>query len=1099
MNEEITKFRITRREFFKLLGFAGLTLSLSPIIPKTQNSALAITDIQRFVVAGGPDFSWTYLRKEDLLYLKFDFFNLVLNGNTISRKNSSLPSFIVAQFQPQSIAEEAYYDASTNGLAQGSSSKSSSETPTNPPIPALISSPTRLAFKLPSGMNSINFSEEDLLDWIRYDPSLVGVAQSLRSDEEEDVGTFFTLTLSNSEDSPSTRIFKGTGTLEQLPQESITDQIPEVPNIAEQVPRNPQLTETAIEFPYRLIISPNRRAGWAHSILAKEKNGRYELWHTRLGVKVNEDGENHVDEIGHADDRTVRAVWSPDYNPENPPNPNSQFPFRMSLTPNDRHQLVGRTSDFSSDGHRPVFVNQLMLSSQGAWTDLFGKWSGDSFDLEDWAHKSTQGRDNFVRVVYGGYLFPFGHKAALVKITERKFEVIHEQRFVDPNILENPEPPKYRAYLRQRYYVVVREPLKKYQYGQRNTDSKGRNWPFKRVRITTLKTPNLNEPDDISFFWPQVGGNTIENDFHFHMIAQDVEGNIVEFNAPLIFVFQSLVNDLDRLEYLDKIRRLGNMDIRRTWNIEGQKIAFAPLDENSSNQGDTSLETDKIKFSWEVSEGKRMFYPTIALAEARNFAVQNITGSSEPFKVRYPSRYLTNGFDNDNIGEVFLELIDPSRLDFGGYVDQVGGIITPNLNIKGLSRLFGPIGGGEALEEGVNAIDSIANGTFDPSDFLPDDAKILGGIKLKDIIDKVTNFEDQIDKVPKLLTTEVEGGIETSYKWKLEGVADFKVHDVFEVRADCMLEIDARTTARFEATAGIAGIEGSGNAEFDISGKLRKFSIHIVDMIKVNFSEFSFQKRIGEGPTVGALLETINPIDFERALRYVDNLRENLPSGFDNVSYSISSSGIEGKISVEFPPISVGVLALENIIFEGIINLPFTGDPMRFTFSFAKRDSPFLITYGVLGGRGFVLVVVRSNEIETIEGSLEFGGYKSFDFAGVASGSLEVGVGIYIIISDAEAFAQGFIRGHGSVNVLGILNASITLESGLSYNFGSDCITYRASVGVRIGWGWASYTVHIHWSGEFCHTPSVKFQDLYPQPSHWSDYANAFSPEGEAR
>lgn len=32
------------------------------------------------------------------------------------------------------------------------------------------------------------------------------------------------------------------------------------------------------------------------------------------------------------------------------------------------------------------------------------------------------GRDHYVRVVYAGYLMPFGHAASLIKVTERKFE-----------------------------------------------------------------------------------------------------------------------------------------------------------------------------------------------------------------------------------------------------------------------------------------------------------------------------------------------------------------------------------------------------------------------------------------------------------------------------------------------------------------------------------------------------------------------------------------------------------------------------------------------------------------------------------------------------
>ena len=38
-------------------------------------------------------------------------------------------------------------------------------------------------------------------------------------------------------------------------------------------------------------------------------------------------------------------------------------------------------------------------------------------DLIEWDHLATQGRDHYVKIVYEGYLYPFGHRATLVKVT----------------------------------------------------------------------------------------------------------------------------------------------------------------------------------------------------------------------------------------------------------------------------------------------------------------------------------------------------------------------------------------------------------------------------------------------------------------------------------------------------------------------------------------------------------------------------------------------------------------------------------------------------------------------------------------------------------
>ena len=79
------------------------------------------------------------------------------------------------------------------------------------------------------------------------------------------------------------------------------------------LPAPPTDTQTSLELPWRLQISPNGHGAFAHSPVAVEHNGRFELWHTRLGVRAHDkDGNPTVDELS-ADQRTVRAIWARDF------------------------------------------------------------------------------------------------------------------------------------------------------------------------------------------------------------------------------------------------------------------------------------------------------------------------------------------------------------------------------------------------------------------------------------------------------------------------------------------------------------------------------------------------------------------------------------------------------------------------------------------------------------------------------------------------------------------------------------------------------------------------------------------------------------------
>jgi hypothetical protein len=173
-----------------------------------------------------------------------------------------------------------------------------------------------------------------------------------------------------------------------------------------------------------------------------------------------------------------------------------------------------------------------MLSSLGAWLEVDGTWDPPQIDPQDpatkliverWRHEAMMGRDQYVRVVYRGYLYPYGHRAVLVKVTERKFFY-----------REDVQTPGLVAYLYQRKFIVVREPTR--SYGPRDL-------PLRTVTFKTRATPNLVDPagNGISglgdkAFWPQIDVGDGPIDFQFHLTGTDWDGKQVEWTAPLIFV-----------------------------------------------------------------------------------------------------------------------------------------------------------------------------------------------------------------------------------------------------------------------------------------------------------------------------------------------------------------------------------------------------------------------------------------------------------------------------------------------------------------------------------------------------------------------------------
>lgn len=132
-----------------------------------------------------------------------------------------------------------------------------------------------------------------------------------------------------------------------------------------------------------------------------------------------------------------------------------------------RLTAMGGTLDLQTGFKPPVAASLLDRRS------LF-----PSLTLESWRHLAVLGRDRAVELVYKGYLFPFGHHASLVKLTER--------RYTTPTKGRGPT-----AYLVQRFFIRCSEPVKRAWYDQPDS---GRAWPVEELRILTEQTPDLVDP-----------------------------------------------------------------------------------------------------------------------------------------------------------------------------------------------------------------------------------------------------------------------------------------------------------------------------------------------------------------------------------------------------------------------------------------------------------------------------------------------------------------------------------------------------------------------------------------------------------------------------
>ena len=1109
------------------------------------------------------------VRPDDLLDLQIEGVNLRLDlddpgAPAVVVDDPDTDACLVVVFPPQAIVEEATFESSS--LEQPSGDKQQPKA-TNTGLVvgqtarSRIAGTTRLVFRVPADRR-IPYTIEGLLDWNDLDLQVSPIAEA--------------------GEAPTPNELKS------------------VPAIS---PPGPLVT--AIELPYRLVLSPTSSVGWDHLTTGSTAAGRSELWHTRL---AHRDDTGTLSPISKAAPALLRAIWSPDFNPDrfhgsDPPRfmqPDGDWGappgVLTAMTPSDRHEIVVLTSGFHgfvkglSDDRSPIDTTtflptpiraeELMLSALGGWLKSRGHWRppmpwrsrelvtadaisdrldhlitslraappdrdpvvpvpnqpvpqftaapalrsdtertgtsisresawltrasrlgepGHSLNVSEWVHGATQGRDHFVRIVYEGFVYWPRHRAALIKVTERKIRESADGRPV--------------AYLVQKMFVVIREPLMDYSAEVQRDASYGRRMPLRRIRLTTLTTPDIDKPTNIrtppdidkptnigspACFWIEVGGRP----FRFNAVGEDLTGNLVDFTTALIFVPNSEIGKSDAIMAVRAAHLAAEPE--RRCPVPGQKLAFAdPTGDDASDN--TTLVTSALHFTTDSpdqtggsgSGGGPAFRPTLWKAAVRLPAVEQLLGTDAPAEIAYEPGYLADGFGGDNQTGLFARMVAEAKPGFitahkvsaPFAADQAGGVATPDLSISGLTRQLGPVAGDD--------LTAVARNDFDPGDFFKDvgaTAKLFGTIPLIDLL--IGGTMDGGAPTVQMTSEPVSGApnqrrLVAVLRWTPQVKSVLLGIVNLDVGPDTAFTIDGRVERIVEVPPGAT----PGTASSIFTGRLVNFDIDVLGVVAVHFVEFRFTSESGRKPAVNISLDAI-PVTFEGELDFVNELQKYVPPGLfgDGASLDISPTRIRAGFGIALPPLSIGIFALENVALNAAVELPFLDGKPLFDFGVSTREHPFCLTVSLLGGGGFFHIQLDTSGILMLEAALEFGAAACINL-GVASGSVHIMAGVYFAMGKKDgkdlSVLSGYLRLGGELSVLGLI--SISLEFVLSFGYENGKAAGRATLMVKVEVLFFSKSVEITVEKKFGGSSGdPRFVDVFDTPAVWDEYASAF-------
>ncbi|MFG1953482.1 hypothetical protein [Micromonospora sp. NPDC048830] len=705
---------------------------------------------------------------------------------------------------------------------------------------------------------------------------------------------------------------------------------------------------SALELPWRLLLALDVRARCRHrSAPPPAGDAVSPMWHTRIVAPTAS---------GYAD------VY-----------PFASLPVESSFgTP-----LGTSVTTIADQGCRnptqPVATEKLILTACGAW------FSGSvDYPALQWTHRAAMGRDYYVRLHKRGALFPFGHRAAVVEVTERRFDTATKV-----------------AGLQRTIALIVTEPVCRYGIDA----SHEREFPFQRVEIEPVQIVPLDQPDDEHTFWPRQGGTAVQ-----FTIRAWAAGEAVTMRLPLLFGDGTLTAQ----QLGDTYARGPRTGIAAAAPPAAVVNRFIPLAVRRTAQQTVeavegaSQQVAALVFGANPVASGVGFHPRLAQIDVTLPAVKQLLGQDMPAipaTLAPEVRASTATTPPD-----FLLQFASRSLNLG--FAQTGAIASPNMAVNRIHRVLGA---------------TVANLPTNPAQLFDRGAKLLGIVPLAEIVSTV-------DRPPTIVWSQTPTP-QATLEWTMKPTRSsgpFQPVTAPPAKA-CEVRITARTGT------------GDGSPKTTVFGAVTNFVIGIPTpadpLVRLDFSELTFRAETGKLPTTAF---TITSAALGRKLRFVQRLGKHLAAvGRSAPTVEISARDVRVRYAVAIPtPLGMGLFTLQNLRLQAGVTLSFVGEPVTLDFAFGTRGSPFLVTVMGFGGGGYLELGVRAggtdSGLERFVGGIEFGASVAMSF-GVASGEVHVFGGIVFVKQRGEVEITGYLRIGGSVRVLGLISVSVELTISLTY------------------------------------------------------------------
>ncbi len=816
--------------------------------------------------------------------------------------------------------------------------------------------------------------------------------------------------------------------------------------------------DNAIELPRGLMISPETTVDQAAPVVRHPANpvgnaGTFAIWRSR--IESAGDGDLHIRALRAGRDESIP----------------------VALTKADR-VLIAEFCAGSTAEQLPT-AKRLELSCLGGTLAASGKWS-----TFEWDHNAVLGRDQAVRTSIKGVLYPFGHRAVWVEMTERS---------TDEKV----------AVLRKTNTLYITEPVK---HPGVDAPTNLRNaFPFSEIEIGQREYRNLDTAVWTKFPRPAKASAELQaqcdrltgqlDRLHEEIFLNGAIGGVTterlaDGTAEAIKYLQ-LYTKRQRLQQLIALwdeQGTGSVDVPTffTPTTKGRALQFqvrctakngdihfplemifvADLDLDDEFRPPfrsltDSRVTDALLTTYIRSGGGVIDLPSVpidlvpytpATFAGPDAATELQTTVHEVRRLNIVGNHHLRGYlpslgvPGDptswaaHIGMPTIRSLvgtDPTaQISFTqDYLQDAAADVALNLidkfelDFTDMKDRAGGLAGPKMVVDQISRVSGLANA--DPATLLSEGASLLG-FSLRDLIGSID--------VPPELKTIVRDGVPNEVRMRWQTVP-LKPVPMFRPGNNSTVTIDVVSSGADNKTSCIAN-----NFTLQIPAP-GPDATHPNALIEIDFKTVEFHQNTGEAAKVSV---DISGIRFVGRLKLLESLQQAI-GDFNRLPVKIEAAKdkVVARYQLPLPDVSAMSFVMSNLVFSAALTIPFNKEPVTIAVGFASRERPFTLTVLMFGGGGYVDLELANTGLRRLEISLQFGAAIGMNF-GIGKAEVHAFGGIRYALESGTPKLTGYIHIGGSLDVLGLVSVSVELRLELAYDFGHNWLVGRATLVIDI-------------------------------------------------